>query len=502
MLYHYRNKILPLIVVLCLAFCGVAQAEQSSKQCAIIEVEENALYQLKLLKINGGLLFRGVKTYNRWRRTSKFTIPDGTYEFIGSVVDTSGDEVNAKHSTYFALTVEENTHYKLNVIKTRENVFDVTVQESPAKKCDQLSNFESFIDANNTQHRLQLRDSHRSQLQSIFSQMILNTHGSVSLSSIVPAGYNSEIGLRFNKYESSNNAGLEVRSVTPASKANNLGLSSGDKILAINGRELKGSYQEKHAAFYDEALDFRKNNIQIKLERNDQILTIENKLNADFIPRYHYAINPSNKGALIHYFALPASTRYQLDSFIVNVIEDYREEYQQADEIVIHIPKSQHLKLGVTGIRKENGISVNFVAAESLGEQLGILQGDLLLSLGDESVLNSEVKLESNKDNNHYSVTVKRNEKNIVLSKVIEKAFTPEINLSIDIQTATEFIETLEKELLINNKLSRKRNPMETRRLGIGGRNSDENRLWRNEAVRVRPSEDYRRKEQYFDKKN
>lgn len=427
-------------------------------QCAQISVEQSNQYRLRLEKINGDLLFSGMKSFSSWREASSYKIPPGSYEIVASI-SSSGDKEFKEKPIYFALQLKNGHLANLKIKESKGVPSEIVVEQNLLDNCidEPGLHVEQYLSRDASVTPLPISKKEQSVLQNIFAQIITDANAtSNTLIGLMPAGMRSNLGVRFDKSPESDSKGLQILSVTPLLTGHKLGLLSGDRINAINQQVLQGTFEEKMDTFFSELGRSEAEPITIEMTRNEQRVRIKGQIEPSFVPRYNFSINASDDSNRVYtYTPISESARYQLDRQISQLLARYHLIQNKAGNVSISIPAAANSVLGISGIREEKGIRVNFVAMESIANRLGLSVGDLLISVNGKTLTNSAM-LDIEQGKQEVTAVVYRNEKQLTLNEEIEINQLPEIELTINTQQHKAYLAQQQTEIKVIEKLVRR----------------------------------------------
>ncbi len=181
--------------------------------------------------------------------------------------------------------------------------------------------------------------------------------------------------------------GAKVKEVVKGSAAEKAGLSEGDIIVAVDGKNIETSQDlSKTIAEYDKG-----DAVKIRIERNGKSDDLMAKLQAPAMDK-------------IPFQALPGTGKFSLP-------------FQKLEEMIAeqggtyHFP-NQTPKIGLEIEESENGLEVMSVRENSAAAKAGIQKGDKVMTIENEKVNSIEDltgKVMSNKDNKKMIIGVQRN---------------------------------------------------------------------------------------------
>lgn len=432
----FYRKLLGLITLPILFSFGASVNADVNSGCSLLSVDMSNEYYIKLEKINGDILFSGVGSFSRLEKTSQFKLPPGIYEILGSI-QSKNKKLESDKLVYFALQLKQLQQVSLIIKEKNGEPVDVIVEEQPITDCAGFDglNVSEFLSSNPSVTPLPISAREQKVIQHIFSQIAAEKGiRSSFVSGVMPGGLRADIGIRFDRFVG-DTEGIKILSVTPNSNAHSMGVVSGDRIIAINGLLLQGSYEEQTELFYSKIKSDKSHTITLSFIRNEKPITIEGKIEPIYIPRYSFEINEANnEHGVYKYTPISASGSYQLDKKIISLMNKYKAQFANAGNLLIDIPAQVDNSLGVSGVRESKGIRINFVGMQSVAEQLGLQKSDLLVSVNGKVLNSPEVKLTFEEGVQKLQAVVYRNGIKMELSNYVEIKPLPKLKFIINTQ--------------------------------------------------------------------
>ncbi|GHF87574.1 PDZ domain-containing protein [Thalassotalea marina] len=410
-------------------------AEQFEK-CALLSVDKSKDYQVRLEKINGDLLFSGAKSLARWRETSTFKLPPGSYEILGSIY--SENNKSKSDLVYFSLDLKNLQRVELKVKEHEGKPVDILIEEQPISSCRDVSGLDvaEYLTTDPSITSISISEKEQADIQHVFAQIAHESgHPNPEIRGVMPAGLRTDIGIRFDKTLSKETKSLAVLSVTPNSDAHKMGVLSGDRIVAINNQQLIGTFDEQIELFNVNISSEKAKYATLKLIRHGQPLTIETAIEPIFVPRFSFVINPRvNSQNIYKYTHISSSALYQLDRKVMSILSNYKTQRQEFGNLLIHIPTKSDDNIGIGGVRESNGIRVTFVGVGSIGEQLGLRPNDLLVSINGTPLNSADTDLHFEQGKQNLEASIYRQGKVMRLANIVTIKQLPEVKLVINNQ--------------------------------------------------------------------
>ncbi|NQY36212.1 MAG: hypothetical protein HRT37_14815 [Alteromonadaceae bacterium] len=308
-------------------------------------------------------------------------------------------------------------------------------------------------------------------------------------SSLVPLNASDIFGITTDNIDSTHSDGIRVLSVFPYSFASQLGLASGDKIIALGDEPVINSVKlplQVLSEYFDKI--FIGGAIKIKVVRNSKEIAFSSKYIPVISPEVKYRVSGeltstenilSWEPILINPNQLPDDLNFSFNQLMLE-INDYYREYKNINSGSIRLVREaqEDIKFGLVGeIVKTNntfGYRVTSIESGSPGDLIGLINGDIIVSAGSHNYRASNFQslkmqfatLESGKE---YTLTVKRQDKEITLDDIYRPKILPSFVLDIDLSSVNLAHELLNDAHQTNVRWKRSKR---SKRFNIFGRTS------------------------------
>jgi len=351
---------------------------------------------------------------------------------------------------HIQLYVNANTHYKVSILdNTKEPQFTLSSEE---KKCLVAENqpLLSAEPVSKFSKDKKIPENLEYRLRRIINDIVAQKGDVINNVAVFsPVKFNSYFGAAIDKAYANNGKALKVLAVSPYSFAANIGLKSDDNItkLGINNIVRNEGATIEQLNNYLNSLTLG-DNIMLEVNRNKKKVQLQKPYYPTVIPEGNYQISdssiaPQQQPTLRSELILPQNLQTNFDQLLLELADYYQSINVTDQQIELSRSANYDHVYGLLGKvipqEKNNGIQVTYVSDGSPAHTIGLKGEDTIIAINNQPLIEKSAlpfikTISQLKNNENYSITVKRKEKIRTLTgkykPVLFNAFKFSINLN------------------------------------------------------------------------
>ncbi|MBA6234289.1 MULTISPECIES: PDZ domain-containing protein [unclassified Colwellia] len=353
------------------------------------------------------------------------------------------------------MIVEKNKRYNVAAKSSGKDnlpIFSIeSIEDISSDLCDEDK--VTYI-ASTKAREIQLNNNLDYKLKHLMAKM-----KTIQENNLFPLEFNWSFGAVFDTNQNS----FKTLAVFPYSFASKLKLTSGDKILEINGVDVKSITSDPYSVLYGLLGELGLgHDVNMTISRAEKQHKLSNKYLPAIVPSVNYKTTDFDTvQSLTNATAIPENIKYQYNNLMVEIAEYAKNNDLDDTAIMIKSPEKYDVSFGITGknttIGNKSAFMVTRITENSPAENLHLKQGDIIVSINEQEftgaasvILASNIRaLEKNKV---YTVSILRSGIKQVLTGIYTPILFPKFEMTVDLA---------ERSLALNALFDLANNPME-----------------------------------------
>lgn len=474
---HIFNKSLSLtiskVLVIFITLISSVQAIENTSNCAMIKIkpfEDEGEKYIVTISVDNNipvLAYESAHYNKRLHGNYNYELGHGKHNLLLEIWE-AGEynryfrkNKNAKqgvifepiNTKYVQVSVEKGNYYEFslsgNAAKPKIKLINQKTKRCKIKEKALIAGFTMLNDNENVSPP-ELPEKLQYRLARLMGNIAKLTPNLAFIENVTQLTLNNTFGTVFDSDVSE----IKILTVSPYSLADKLGLASGDIIISLGGELKKVSKGSTSAMLVSGYLQSLKLNDLMKMEvlRNGKEIKLSSAFSPLIFPEVSYQIygddlskdelNALTNKKFIIAGELPKSIEFEYQQ-LISAINSYFQTADYKDGVVsLSSGKTYDKNYGISGnilkFEKNYGFVINSVKPNSLAEDIGIVENDIIMAINNNSISSDNVgflasQLESLVIDSNYSVKVMRDKKPMMLTASYQPREFPAFNLNIEI---------------------------------------------------------------------
>jgi len=469
------------LLSICFSFRSIAYASE----CAILSFKNNHLdkgsYITLIIGNNGQFVNNRKNVKSLISGDHEYKLAEGSHTLIIEQWTTSDykkltrkNYINEKYNITKPHQIK-TIHLNVTANKKYQLLFDsnkskVTIGEETSTSCDSNSNkllkarvatnSEVFIDDFDLPVSLAYRLRRTMREISGYHEKKQSSYG---YSNIIPLELNDYFGTVLDKKSYLNKPTFRVLSVLPYSLASQLGLASGDEIIALGNISIEDTGKHPNIVLREYFSSLKINSsMSFEIVRDGKVLILKGRYTPIIVPEYQYqvssnliALDKQNllaPSVLTNSSEIPEDLKFEFKQLILAISSFFQGKEDNVDLVTLKSVARPDKRFGLVGRSFVDetvyGFKVSSIDLGSPADSLGLQKGDIVVNTAEEIagvfnfLLFSEY-LESLESGQEYSLTVKRGKQIKVLINEYHPVILPSFSVTLDLASINSAKERL-----------------------------------------------------------